>query len=314
MVLDVRRLRVLREVALRGTIAAAADALGFTPSALSQQLSALEREAGAAVLERTGRGVRLTDEGRVLVHHAEVILAELERAEVALEAARVDVRGRLRVAAFSSVTSAMLAPTVARLATRHPDLDVVLCESDPGEALRDLRLGELDLVVAHEYDHLLIAPDPEIHRDELFTEDMLIAAPHGRFAPGRPVALAELSGDVWAAGPARSDCGTAVREACRAAGFEPDVRYSFTEFAVVLHLVAAGMAVSLLPQLAFAEPSHGYSVHPVSDGGFTRRIFTASRLGNRDRPAVVAFLDALAESCAEFRQSIATVTGSLHAV
>jgi molybdate transport repressor ModE-like protein len=314
MVLDVRRMRVLREVALRGTIAAAADALGFTPSALSQQLSSLEREAGAPVLERTGRGVRLTEEGRVLVRHAETILAELEKAEVELEATRVHVGGRLRVAAFSSVTSAVLAPTVARLSVLHPDLEVMIGESDPGEALRDLRLGELDLVVAHEYDHLLVPPDAEINRCDLFVEDMLVAAPPGRFPVGRPVALSELASDVWAAAPTRTDCGTAVREACRAAGFEPDVRYEFTEFAVVLHLVAAGMAVGLLPQLAFTEPTHGYTVHPVSEGGFRRRIFAASRIGNRERPAVVAFLAAVVEASEEFQRSVTEATGSLHAV
>jgi len=293
MVLDVRRLRVLREVARRGTIVAAADALGYTPSALSQQLSTLEREAGVAVLERTGRNVRLTDEGETLVRHADLILAELERAEVAIELGRSAVRGRVRVAAFSSVTSAILAPAVARLGETHSDLEVAITESDPTEALHDLRLGELDLVVAHEYDHMLVAPDPEICRRDLFTEDMLIAAPVGRFADGEAVALSALAGEVWAAAPARSDCGTAVREACRAEGFEPNVRYEFTEFAVVLHLIAAGMAVAMLPRLAFTEPITGYAVHPVATGGFRRRIFAASRIGNKDRPAVQAVLAAV---------------------
>jgi molybdate transport repressor ModE-like protein len=293
MAIDVRRLRLLREVAHRGTIAAAADALAFTPSAVSQQLSTLEREVGAALLERTGRGVRLTDDGWTLVRHGDAVFAELERAEAALEASRRSVSGRLRVAAFSSVTSAFLTPTVAVLAARHPELEVSIVESDPGMAIRDLRLGEFDFVVAHEYDHLLVAPDPEIDRRELFDEDMLIAAPCGRFGPGRPVALADLAGETWAAASVRTDCGRAVREACRASGFEPDIRYEFTEFLVVLRLVAAGLAVALLPELAFCELEHGYDVHPLSTGGFRRHIFTATRLGNRDRPAVVAFRGAL---------------------
>ena len=309
MVLDVRRLRVLREVALRGTIAAAADALGYTPSAVSQQLSALEREAGVAVLERTGRGVRLTGEGETLVRHTDLIIAELERAEVALELGRSSVSGRVRVAAFSSVTSAILAPAVASLADDYPDLDVTIVESDPTEALRDLRLGELDLVVAHEYDHLLVPPDPEICRRELFAEDMLIAAPVGRFIAGTPLVLPALADEVWAAAPARSDCGTAVREACRAGGFEPNVRYEFTEFAVILHLVAAGLAIAMLPQLAFTEPITGYTVHPVEVGGFRRRIFTAARTGSKDRPAVVAVLAALERAVDSFLPS-ALVGGS----
>jgi DNA-binding transcriptional LysR family regulator len=313
MVFDVRRLRLLREVALRGTIAAAADALSFTPSAVSQQLSTLEREVGVALLERTGRGVRLTDEGWVLAGHAEAVFAELEKAEAALEATRTSVAGRLRVAAFASVASAVLAPTVARLAVLHPGLDVAITESDPGVGLRDLRLAEIDVVVAHEYDHLLVAPDPELDRRELFTEDMFVAAPVGRFPPGRPVAIAELRDEVWAAAGVRTDCGMAFLEACRGSGFEPDIRYQFTEFAVVLHLVAAGLAVALLPQLAFTEYNHGYAVHPVSAGGFKRRVFTATRVGNRDRPAVVAFLDVLAEATADFQTSVAAVTGSRQA-
>jgi molybdate transport repressor ModE-like protein len=300
MPIDVRRLRLLREVAHRGTIAAAADALSYTPSAVSQQLSTLEKEVGSPLLERTGRGVRLTDDGWMLVRHGDTVFAELERAEAALEASRRSVGGRLRVAAFSSVTTAVLAPTVARLATEYPELEVAIAESDPPDALRDLRLGELDVVVGHEYDHLRAAPDPELHQRELFAEAMFVAAPVGRFPPGRPVAMAELAGEPWAMSGLRTDCGRAVRAACRAAGFEPDIRYEFTEFGVVLRLVSAGLAVALLPELAFSEVEHGYEVHPLADGGLRRRVFTATRLGNRDRPAVVAFLDALDSSTAAF--------------
>src|ERR1700726_3706408 len=124
MVLDVRRLRLLREVALRGTIAAAAEALAFTPSAISQQLSTLEREVGAELLERTGRSVRLTDAGRLLVEHAGLVLDELERAEAALEASLMSLCGTVRVSAFPSVTTAVIGPAVAALAASHPDITV----------------------------------------------------------------------------------------------------------------------------------------------------------------------------------------------
>ena len=264
---------------------------------------------GVPLLERTGRGVRLTDEGRVLVRHAEAIFAELEKAETALEATRVSVAGRLRVAAFSSVTAALLAPTVARLAVRHPQVEVTVVESDPTAGLRDLRLAELDIVVAHEYDHLLIPPDPDIDRRELFTEPMWVAAPVGRFAPGHAVGLRDLAGDVWAAAPPSSDCGTAVRAACRAAGFEPDIRYHFAEFGVVLHLVAAGLAVSVLPRLAFTEPCEGYEVHPLVSGAFNRRVFIASRRANRHRPAVLVFVDALEAASAVYRSSSSPTVG-----
>src|SRR5438128_504007 len=147
MELDARRLRVLREVALRGTITAAAGTLGFTPSAVSQQLSALERESGTALLERTGRQVRLTD------------------------------AGRLRVAASGSVARALVIPVAAALADECRELRVTVLEFEPEDSLRELRLGALDLVVAHEYDHDRRPPAPDLVRVDLFEEDLLLAAP-----------------------------------------------------------------------------------------------------------------------------------------
>src|ERR1700738_1600487 len=142
---DVRRMRLLREVALRGTIAATAEAMSYTPSAVSQQLSALEKEAGTELLERNGRRVRLTEAGRTLVAHTESVLTELERAEAALEAVGTTIAGTVRVAGFASVTEAVLAPAFATLASLYPALTVTLCELDPSDALCELRLGELDL-------------------------------------------------------------------------------------------------------------------------------------------------------------------------
>jgi len=293
MSIDVRRLQVLRQVALRGTIAAAAEALSFTPSAVSQQLSALERETGAELLERSGRGVRLTDAGRVLVEHADAVLLELDKAESALLATLNEVGGTLRLGAFASVTASVLAPALASLALEHPDLVVSIRDVDPSSALRDLRLGEVDVVVAHEYDHMLQPSDPGIERSLLFTEPMFAVTPPGRFWPGAAVGLHELAADCFAAAPVGSDCGQAVREACRAAGFEPDVRFNFMEFPVLLDLVRAGLAVSVLPALAIVDGPAGYEVHRLSSGGFCRRVFIACRAGGRRRPAVTALLHAV---------------------
>jgi DNA-binding transcriptional LysR family regulator len=290
MTLDVRRLQVLRQVALRGTIAAAAEAMAFTPSAVSQQLAALERETGADLLERSGRTVRLTDAGRVLVDHAEAVLLELDKAEAALETAMHQVAGTLHVGAFASVTAAILCPAVAALATRHPGLEVTIHDFDPSAALRALRLGELDVAVAHEYDHMTRASLPGVERRVLFTEPMFAVTPPGRFGPGASVDLSELAGDRFAAAPAGSDCGSAVRQACRAAGFEPDIRFNFVEFPVLLDLVRAGLAVSLLPALALSGGTNGLDVHRLSSGGFSRRIFTACRKGTTGRPGVSALL------------------------
>lgn len=298
MTIDVRRLQILRQVALRGTIAAAAEALAFTPSAVSQQLTALERETGAELLERSGRGVRLTDAGRVLVHHADAVLLELDKAEAALQASVNEVTGTLRVGAFASVTASVLAPALAALAAQYPDLTVTIHDLDPTSALRDLRLGEVDVVVAHEYDHMVQPREPGVHRRLLFTEPIFAVTPPGRLRPGVAVDLAELEGDRFAAAPPTSDCGKAVREACRAVGFEPDVRFNFVEFPVLLDLVRAGLAVSLLPALALTDDREGYEVHHLSSGGFSRRVFVACRQGSSPRPSVVALLAAVTGAAA----------------
>src|SRR5215218_8065335 len=158
--LDVRRMRVLREVAGRGTIAAAARALSFTPSAVSQQLAALEREAGVALLDRHGGRVRLTEAGRRLVARTEAILAELA-------AAAADVTGDVHVAAFASAERALLAPAVAALGGRHPDVRVRTTELEPEASLPALRLGDVDLAVAHEDAGRPAPPDDRLERVEL---------------------------------------------------------------------------------------------------------------------------------------------------
>ncbi len=305
MSIDVRRLQVLRQVALRGTIAAAAEALAFTPSAVSQQLATLERETGTELLERSGRSVRLTDAGRVLVKHAEAILLELDNAESALQSLSHDVAGTLHVGAFASVTAAVLVPAMTRLARKYPDLYVTIHDVDPSEALRDLRLGELDVVVSHEYDHMMQPTEPGTERRLLFTEPMYALTPPGRLPPGASVDLADLAADRFGAAPMSSDCGRAVREACRAAGFEPDVRFNFNEFPLLLDVVRAGLAVALLPALALAGDTNGCEVHPLSAGGFSRRIFTAFRPGCGARPTVAALLAAVTDAAVSVTPAVA---------
>jgi DNA-binding transcriptional LysR family regulator len=291
MDLDVRRLRLLREVALRGTIAAAAASLGYTPSAVSQQLSALERESGSVLLERHGRRVRLTDAGRLLVERTGAVLVALEEAGNALEASRRSVGGDLRLAASGSLARALVVPVMAEVARDWPELRVTLLEYEPGDTLQELRLGEIDLVVAHEYDHAPLRPQPDLVRVELFAEDMLVAAPRGRFVG--PVALADLRHEIWAADPSGNSCGRAMRAACRTVGFEPEVRYNSSEFAVLLSAVAHAGAVALLPELAFTQAPPEIDVLDVIDVPTRRLVFGARRRGNPARPSVGLLLDRL---------------------
>jgi DNA-binding transcriptional LysR family regulator len=350
MELDVRRLRILREVALRGTISAAAASLGFTPSAISQQLSALERECGTVLLERAGRRVRLTFAGQSLVEHTGPVLAALEEARAALESSRTAVGGDLHIAASGSVAQALVLPVAARLAAAYPRLRLTVAEHDPDQGLRELRLGGLDVLVAFEYDHDQRAPEPDLVRADLLTEQMLmavpaswtgpavpaaLAAPAGlgaRAGPGGesgpvsraglggesgpvsragpaaaaglvtgagpagwagPVALADLAGEIWAAEPAANTCGRAVRAACRAAGFEPDIRYVSAETGVVLAAVRTAGAVALIPSLGLAAPPPGVRILPLADASIRRRVFAAYRRGSAGRPSVALILSEL---------------------
>ena len=167
--LDVRRLRLLRELAHRGTIAAVAEALAFTPSAVSQQLSALEREAGLPLLERTGRRVVLTPAGRTLVRHAEAVLEQLERAAAELAHARHGLAGPLRIGSFSSAARTMVPAALLALAQRHPGLEPMLSEIDPADVADAIRAGELDVALIHEYDFVAGRPEPGLATAPLCT-------------------------------------------------------------------------------------------------------------------------------------------------
>jgi DNA-binding transcriptional LysR family regulator len=288
MRLDPRRLRVLREIALRGTVTAAADSLGYTP-AISQQLSALERETETALVERRGRSVRLTEAGRLLVARTEPVLVALEEARAALEEWQTTVTGELVVAASGSVAAWLVNPVAAELMREQPRLRITVREAAGGAV--GLRLGELDLIVAHEYEHEPLPPDEHVVRVPLLAEDMLLAAPSGRL--GAPVALAELAGETWVAEPPESACGRAFRSACRAAGFEPDVRFVSGETSVALATVAGAGALALVPRLGAAAPPAGVAIVPLRDAAPRRRVFAAHRPGNPLRPGLALMLERL---------------------
>jgi DNA-binding transcriptional LysR family regulator len=293
--LDVRRLRVLRELAARGTIAAAADALGYTAPAVSQQLAALEREAGVALLERNGRRRRLTPAGEELVARTEGILRELEAAEAALERTTTHVAGVLRTAAFASAHRVLLPRAIAALAARHPDLRVVTQDREPEESLPALKLGELDLVLVQEYAFAPTPADPALERTDLLDDPVRVALPAGHpLADADEVDLAGLAAEPWIAGRAGSFCHLVVVHSARLAGFEPRLVHITNDFQVSYALVAAGAGVGLVPELA-GPPPPGVVVRPVAGAPPCRRIYAAVRAGSGARPAVAAMLAALSE-------------------
>lgn len=291
--LDVRRLRILRELAEHRTIAATARALGYTPPAVSQQLAALEREAGVELLEPDGRGRRLTDAGRELVARTAAVLRELEAAEAALARSQVDVVGELRCAAFPSAFEHVLVPVMASLAETHTGLRISALELEPEDALPALRRRELDLVLGQRYAFRPQRDDPAVERVELFDEPVRLAAPSDRF-PSGPVDMADLRDESWVIGREGTWCESVVLHTARAAGFEPRVAHRANDFPVVYALIAHGLAIGLLPALAGPPPA-GVVLHELTGPPVARAIYAAVRAGSRERPSITATLGALAE-------------------
>ncbi|MEV4598439.1 LysR substrate-binding domain-containing protein [Amycolatopsis sp. NPDC049253] len=282
--LDVRRLRLLAELAHRGTIAAVAQAFAFTPSAVSQQLSALEREAGLPLLERTGRTVTLTPAGHTLVRHAEAVLAQLERARAELVSARAGVAGPVRIGTFPSAGRTLLSAALVELARAHPTLEPHLVELDPADVADALRTGNLDVALVHEYD---FAPAAGEATTPLWTEAMYLA--QGSPPAHRNEALEHHRDSPWIAATPGTMCRRMTDRACAAAGFEPRVRHQVDDFATVLALVAAGQGVALVPELGLVDRPDG--VH-LTRLGLSRRTRLAHRAGAEDHPAVRAVAEA----------------------
>lgn len=207
--LDPRKLHLLRELARRGTIAAVAEAVTFTPSAVSQQLSALEREAGVRLLERTGRTVALTPAGHLLVEHAQAVLEQLERASAALAAVRGGPSGPLRIGAFPTAARVLLPPALATLTGAHPGLEPMVSEIDPADVSAALRAGELDVALVHEYDFVPPVTDASTETEPLFTEPMYLT--------DRP-SVAAARADAWIMNKPGTLCHTMAIRACQAAG------------------------------------------------------------------------------------------------
>jgi DNA-binding transcriptional LysR family regulator len=289
--LDVRRLRVLREVAVRGTIAAAAEALHLTGPAVSQQLAALERESGVTLVEREGRSIRLTAAAHMLVAHAETILAQLEAAEADLAAGESRHGGELRIAAFPTF-AVHLGPVLRAL----PDVQVRVRELEPEAALSALRVGDLDIAIAHEYEHVPRRVDPAFSVRPLLREPLLVALPRGHRLAGGPVALADLADEPgWVVPPEGLTCHEEVRRLCAAAGFEPRAASRAYSYDVTLALVGAG-GVALVPRLAVLDPPDDVVVAEPSDVSGWRRTFAAVRRGSAHRPSIERALTALSRA------------------
>ncbi len=296
--LDLRRLRLLRELAARETIGAVAEALSYSPSAVSQQLAQLEKEAGVKLLERAGRNVRLTAAAQTLVIHADALLARLEEAESDLEATAEQLTGTVRVATFQSAGLYLLAPALKRLAAQHSALRVEVSDAEPETTLPSLALGALDLVLGDEYPFLPRPVDPRLDVEPLLREQfrLILPAGHPLALDGGAVRLHDLRDSPWAAGKADTHYAELTVRACRAlGGFEPDVRHRSNDLMMLLALVANGQAVTLLPDLVRADGNPEVAIRDIAEGELARTVFSAIRRGSTRRPALIALRAALRE-------------------
>jgi DNA-binding transcriptional LysR family regulator len=305
--LDVKQLRVLKAVAEHGSFSAAAEALSYTQPAISQQVAALERSAGATLVDRTPRGVRLTDAGRALVDHADVVLARLAAAEAELEAIAGVRGGRVRIASFSTAGASLVPPALALFEQRHPEVELHFVEEDPEEAIQKMRAGDLELAVVFEFHDLSPAEWDRIYTGVelhyLIDDPMYLALPRGHPLAHKPrVRLQDAAGETWIQeGNPRNPCGRLQKAACRSAGFEPAIGLQSDDYNVVQGMIAAGVGVSLLPSLALANMRDDIVVRSLGRNAPTRRICAATLAERYRSPATEAMLAVLREVSAGFQ-------------
>jgi DNA-binding transcriptional LysR family regulator len=289
--LNLQRLIVLHELERRGSLAAVARALDYSPSAVSQQIAQLEREVGTALTEPVGRGVLLTDAARILVVHTRVAIDAIETAESELAASSVTVGGRLKVASLQTALLSLLPAALEVLSRDCPDLVVEVSQRGVTEAVSGLRTGAFEVVVGEEYPGAELVVEEGLQRQELGADRMMLALPSS--GPWSDTAsLQDVTGAPWALDPAPSVPGRWAREICRAAGFEPDVRFDGVDLLVHLQMVRAGRAVSLVPELLRTEWAQGVRLLPLP-GEPQRQLFTLTRTARVSHPAVVEFRRAL---------------------
>jgi len=291
--LDLARLRLLRELARLGTMTAVADALGQTSSAVSQQLAILEREARAPLLERIGRRVRLTAEGQKLAAHAETIMQAVEAAELDLRAARDVPDGALEVATFPSFAKARLLPAVLRLRARWPGLTVTIREEEPIDSLDAVREGRRDLAIDFAYSLTPRGDAVGLSTFPILEEPVLLALPADRPGAG-PVELHDLAEADWIVGSRQSDDHRLAERACALAGFSPRIVHTIDDYDLMLRMVAAGLGVGFAPEMAFTfSAAEGVVGRPVADLALTRRIQAVTRPTLANTARVKALVAAL---------------------
>ena len=290
--LDVGRLQLLREVALRGTIAGAARSLGLTASAVSQQLAVLEREAGTPLLDRSPRGVALTGAGLALSSRAAAIDDLLSEARADLERLHGEIAGEVQLATVASAAATIVSRAALALRLAHPALELDVRTAEPADSVERLIAGDVDLALIDEYDRQPVTMPDYLVTTALRTEALVVVAPPGLLRPGRRVPLTGLAEFDWVMPPQDAACGAAVRAACRTAGFVPRVRWETDDMLLLSRAVAAGHGVAVLPRLA-VDATQAVDLRELAEPALTRRLLTVARSAGARRPVVATVVSAL---------------------
>jgi len=292
--LDVRLLRSLLSVHDQRTVTAAAAALGYTPSAISQHLARLERDVGVDLIRRVGRNVELTDAGHALIEESAAVFAALDRAQAAAASAGGAVAGTVRIGTFQSAAVALIPTAVRDIQDRYPAVTVEIAVQETATSLHDLATGRLDLVIDQDYADAPHAPRSGTERHHLIIDPLCLATPEGW---PRPERLTDLRDRPWILPhPATNVCGRVLIQRCREAGFEPDTRFWISDYLLGLNFAAAGLGVAVVSPLVSLEPPSGVLYNTV-DPPLSRSISALTRQGHI-RPAIEALLDSLRSACA----------------
>jgi len=301
--LDLRRMRLLREVAAKGSFSAAAKALSFTQPAVSRQIALLEREAGTVLVERTPRGIRLTDAGRLVVEHTDAILARLAATEAQLEELSELKRGRVRLGAFATAFPHLVADAVAFFRAQYPGVDLSLAEVGREESVHRLRTGALDIALVFEHDLVPLEPTDEIEQLHLLDDPMYLALPRAHpLADVEELRLEALVHDSWIQGT-QGPFATLIERACLAAGFQPRVVFVGDDQVAIQGLVAAGLGVSLIPGLGLSVVHPDVVLRSLGPQTPIRRVLAATLAGGYRSEAAHRMLEALQRSAGRFRDT-----------
>jgi DNA-binding transcriptional LysR family regulator len=300
--IDLRRLRVLRELRERGTVGATAEALNLTPSAVSQQITSLSREIGVQLLTPQGRGVRLTPQAVLLLDHAAVVDAQLERARADLAAFKKGLVGRVTIGAFATAITSLVAPALLHLRKKRPRLEVSVREVEAPACFTRLDSGDLDIAIAVDYPNGPHRQDPRYSRRDLLHDPFQIALPSSHdLAARKSTHLTDLSDQPWIMGGTPGPCRDSSLAACTTAGFSPDIRHHTSDWCSAFALVAAGCGVALIPRLAIPTVlPPGVALKPLAGAQKpSRHLYAAIRAGSDEYPSLIPVLDAILQIARE---------------